>query len=87
MGFVIKSGARMTATPSGTRTIDDFAAEFLAKKTGVGMISPFYAETVSTKGDENWPLWIVRNKTCNSLGCFMSREFAEALAAAMNQAA
>lgn len=52
--------------------------------TNIGMIPPFYAETGSVKGDEDWPRWIVRNKTCNSLGYGMPREIAEPLAAAMN---
>lgn len=73
--------------PSEVRAeIDGAARCFLATKTGIGMIPPFYAETASVKGDENWPFWIVRNKTCNSLGCFMSRAEAEELALAMNRA-
>lgn len=58
--------------------------EIFRTKTGCGMVPPFYAETASVKGDESWPYWIVRNKTCNSLGCFLPRGFAETLADAMN---
>lgn len=50
-------------------------------------IPPFYAETASTKGDQDWPLWIVRNAHCNVLGILTSRKAAEALAAAMNKEA
>ncbi len=54
----------------------------------VGMVPPFYAETASAKGDESWPFWVVRNKTCNSLGSFIpSREMAEMMADALNRAA
>lgn len=60
------------------------AEELLENRRGAGMVPPFYAETASTKGDENWPDWMVRNKTCNSLGEFMPRHDAERLAAAMN---
>lgn len=67
-------------------TLEEIARIILATKDGCGMIPPFYAETASTKGDENWPYWIVRNKTCNSLGCFLSRSDAEALAEEMNRA-
>lgn len=68
------------------RTLLDHAADrLLATKRGIGMIPPFYAETGSNKGDENWPLWIVRNKSCNSLGVFMPRDVAELLADAMNR--
>ena len=78
----------MTAPSQDTagRTIDVLAAELIANGTGIGMVPPFYAETASTKGDQDWPLWIVRNTHCNSLGCFMSRSEAESLAAAMNRA-
>lgn len=68
-------------------TIERCAAEFIKAKRGIGMTPPFYAETASAKGDENWPLWIVRNESCNSLGLFFSMETAEKLAAAMNRAA
>ena len=61
--------------------------QHLMTRTGVGMVPPFYAETASAKGDQNWPYWIVRNATCNSLGALMSRPEAEAIAAAMNEAA
>jgi len=57
------------------------------KRSGAGMIPPFYAETASAKGDENWPFWIVRNATCNSLGRLMDRSEAERLAAEMNEGA
>lgn len=66
---------------------DELAAQFLAEKRGIGMVPPFYAETASVKGDLEWPLWIVRNKTCNSLGGFLPREAAEKLADAMNRVA
>lgn len=66
--------------------LNKIAKDIIATKTGIGMIPPFYAETGSNKGNENWPYWIVRNKTCNSLGGFMPRRFAEALADAMNKA-
>lgn len=69
------------------RTVDEFAVDLIATKTGVGMAPPFYSETGSTKGDQDWPFWIVRNKTCNSLGALMPREAAEQLASAMNRAA
>ena len=68
-------------------SVDDFARHLLATKAGVGMTPPFYAETASVKGDPDWPLWIVRNATCNSLGVLLSRQDAEELAAAMNRAA
>jgi hypothetical protein len=64
--------------------IEKLAKDMLATKRGIGMVPPFYAETGSSKGNLDWPHWIVRNKTCNSLGCFMARPMAEALAAAMN---
>jgi hypothetical protein len=63
------------------------AKEFVAEKRGIGMIPPFYAETASANGGEDWPLWIVRNKSCNSLGLLMARAAAESLASAMNEAA
>ena len=53
-------------------------------KRGIGMIPPFYAETASTKNNQDWPFWIVRNSRCNSTGEFYSRALAERLAAAMN---
>ena len=82
------SAAKHTAgTAAGARTIDAVAARLLAIKRGVGMVPPFYAETASVKGDESWPLWIVRNKSCNSLGTFLPRKFAEQLASAMNRTA
>lgn len=65
--------------------IDDLAAHILATNRGIGMTPPFYAETASVKGDPNWPFWIVRNKSCNSLGGFASRSHCEALAEAMNR--
>lgn len=65
----------------------DLANLIVATKTGCEMVPPFYAETASVKGDQDFPFWIVRNKTCNSLGGFLSREFAEVLAPAMNCAA
>lgn len=64
---------------------DDIAKEIIASKDGVGMTPPFYAETASTKDDPSWPFWIVRNANCNSLGCFLARDDAENLAAAMNE--
>lgn len=67
--------------------IDKLAAHYVATRSGIGMVPPFYAETAHTRGDETWPLWIVRNKSCNSLGMMMPRDNAEALAAAMNKAA
>ena len=76
-----------STTAANARTIDDIAAEILARKRGIGMIPPFYAESTSTKGDETWPIWIVRNKTCNSLGAVMPRDVAEELSDAMNRAA
>lgn len=66
--------------------IDAIAREMITTKRGIGMIPPFYAETASTKGNVTWPFWIVRNKTCSSLGTFMPRGRAEELAAAMNRA-
>jgi hypothetical protein len=47
---------------------------------------PFWAETASTKGDQNWPFWIVRNRLGNVLGKVMSRADAERRAAEMNEA-
>jgi hypothetical protein len=70
-----------------TSEIDDLAAHLIAAKDGIGMRAPFFAETASAKGDLDWPFWIVRNKTCNSLGALMPQEIAEALASAMNRAA
>jgi hypothetical protein len=61
------------------------AREMLQTKRGIGMTPPFYAETASTKGDPSWPYWIVRNTHCNSLGCFLPKEYAERVAAAMNK--
>lgn len=76
------------ATPEAGRTaIDAFAREILATKRGIGMVPPFYAETASVKDDEEYPFWIVRNKSCNSLGCLMSRGEAILLSEAMNRAA
>ena len=66
--------------------IDAFAREMIATKTGIGMTPPFFAETASTKDNQDWPFWIVRNATCNSLGAFFTREDAELLAPAMNRA-
>lgn len=63
------------------------ARQVLKIRTGVGMRPPFYAETSHVNGDQDWPDWIVRNATCNSLGGFGSREECEALAAAMNEVA
>jgi len=57
---------------------------FLATKSGVGMRPPFYAETASVKNNLTWPYWIVRNASCNSLGSFWPRPWAEALAREMN---
>jgi hypothetical protein len=37
------------------------------------------------KGHQSWPYWIVRNVYCNSLGRFLPREYAERIAAAMNE--
>lgn len=65
--------------------VDDFALEMLKTKRGIGMTPPFYAETASIKGNQSWPYWIVRNTYCNSLGCFLPKEYAERVAAAMNK--
>lgn len=67
--------------------INALAEHYLTTKRGIGMSPPFYAETANTKGDENWPLWIVRNIHCNSLGYFMPRSIAESLAESMNRIA
>jgi hypothetical protein len=64
---------------------EDFAREMLKTKRGIGMTPPFYAETASMKGNRSWPYWIVRNSYCNSLGCFLPKEQAERVAAAMNK--
>jgi hypothetical protein len=64
---------------------DDFARQMLKTKRGIGMTPPFYAETASMKGNLSWPYWIVRNSYCNSLGCFLTKEQAERVAAAMNK--
>lgn len=57
----------------------------MASRAGfAGMAGPFRAETASVKGDPDWPLWMVRDDTCNSLGCLMPREVAEAVADEMN---
>lgn len=66
--------------------IKALARHYVETKRGIGMTPPFYAETASVKGDQDWPLWIVRNGHCNSLGGFMSRELAGRLAPAMNEA-
>lgn len=63
------------------------AKDVFAQKRGIGMVPPFYAETASTKADQSWPLWIVRNETCNSLGEFFPRDIAIEFAAALNEAA
>lgn len=68
-------------------TVGELAAAILATKAGIGMVAPFYAETASVKGDLEWPLWIVRNKTCNSTGHFYPRKLAEELACEMNRLA
>src|ERR1700761_1791760 len=57
----------------------------LKTKRGIGMKPPFYAETASMKGNISWPYWIVRNSYCNSLGCFLPKEKAKRVAAAMNK--
>lgn len=64
---------------------ETIAAWALETKSGDGMTPPFYAETASVKGDENWPFWIVRNATCNSLGTFLPRKLAIAVADEMNR--
>jgi hypothetical protein len=69
------------------RKLKEAATYILTTKTGIGLIPPFYAETASVKGDETWPYWIVRNKSCNSLGGFLDRVSAEELAAEMNRQA
>lgn len=66
--------------------IKDYATLMIATKRGCGMVPPFYAETASTNGDQEWPFWIVRNKTCNSTAQFYPRDIAEKLAVAMNDA-
>jgi hypothetical protein len=66
--------------------VEAFAQEILNTKRGIGMKPPFYAETASTKGNQSWPYWIVRNAYCNSLGCFLPSERAERVATAMNEA-
>ena len=63
------------------------AKQILTINRGIGMTPPFHAETASVKGDESWPFWIVRNKTCNSTGGFYLREDAEAIALMMNRLA
>ena len=67
------------------RDAEALAQEMLQTNRGIGMTPPFYAETASTKGDQSWPYWIVRNTHCNSLGCFLPKELAERVAAAMNR--
>jgi hypothetical protein len=66
--------------------IEEYAKLMLTTKRGIGMIPQFYAETASTKGNIEWPFWIVRNKTCNSTAQFYPREISERLADAMNRA-
>ncbi|BBB99816.1 hypothetical protein M2192_001621 [Bradyrhizobium elkanii USDA 61] len=51
--------------------INELARHLLASHTGIGMTPPFYAETGSAKGKQDWPHWIVRNRYCNSLGRLM----------------
>lgn len=53
---------------------DQLALRMFIEHRGIGMVPPFYAETANVKGDNDWPYWIVRNATCNSLGKIMSRE-------------
>lgn len=67
---------------------DRLASVMEQRKGYAGMTGPFYAETASGRGDESWPYWIVRDKTCNSLGIlFDGRERAELVAQAMNEIA
>ena len=47
---------------------------------------PFWAETASTKGDQDWPAWIVRNVHCNVTGKLYSRADAERMASVLNEA-
>jgi hypothetical protein len=66
-------------------TLEEQTKHLLATHKGIGMIPPFYAETASVKEDQSWPYWIIRNKSCNSFGCFFSRVDAEALAPMLNK--
>ncbi|UWU75921.1 hypothetical protein N2603_39280 [Bradyrhizobium huanghuaihaiense] len=65
--------------------VDDFAKEMLKTRRDIGVRPAFYADTASMKGNKSWPLWIVRNTYCNSLGCFLTKVHAERVAATMNK--
>lgn len=46
---------------------------------------PYYAKTASTKGDEDWPFWMVCDATgYNATGGLGSRQMCEALAEKWN---
>lgn len=59
--------------------MEELAKFLLSTKKGIGMVPPFYAEA------DAGPMWIVRNKQCNSLGKLMPRALAEELAIEMNK--
>lgn len=62
------------------------ALEARIQAGGAGIGGPYFAETASVKGDQDYPYWIVRNKTCNSLGALLpGREAAERIADIMNE--
>lgn len=65
--------------------LEETAKDLLETHTGIGMTPPFYAETASVKGDQDWPYWIIRNTYCNSFGLFFTRADAEALAPVLNK--
>jgi len=64
---------------------EEWLRKEMTRRAGyTGMGGPYKSETASAKGDEDWPVWIVRNETCNSLGCCFTRAEADKMAERMN---
>lgn len=65
--------------------IQEYVREIFGTCKGIGIdTGPYYAETASTKGNQDWHYWIVRNKFCRSDEAFHSRSVANSIAKEMN---